>query len=73
MKKQPIRFEDYQIKPTRKGTKMKIQLKDNTVLIKSFDISAINFDTDAAINIHLGELESMNLWQKVTVNVSVWY
>lgn len=73
-KKTPLRLEDCQIKPGRRGSKMEIQLKDTTVLMKSpktFDFSAIDFDTDAGIAINLGELEDMSLYQKVTADVKV--
>ena len=52
MKKLPIRREECQIKRARRGEKMEIQLKDNTALKKSskiFDMSSLEFDTDAAI------------------------
>ena len=54
---------------SEKRGKMEIQLKDNTALKKSskvFDVSLLEFDTDAAIAI---KLESMNLYQKVNVEV----
>ena len=73
-KKTPLRLEDCQIKPGRRESKMEIQLKDTTILMKSpktFDFSAIDFDTDAGIAINLGELEDMSLYQKVTANVKV--
>ena len=38
---------------------------------KTFDFSAIDFDTDAGIAINLGELEDMSLHQKVTADVKV--
>ena len=60
----PLRLKDCQIKPGTHESKMKIQLKDTTVLMKSpktFDFSAIDFDTDAGIAINLGELEDMSL------------
>ena len=58
----------------RHGTKMEIQLKDTTTLMKTaktFDFSAIEFDTNAGITINLGELEDMHLYQKVTVDVKL--
>ena len=73
-KKTPLRLEDCQIKRGRRGPKMKIQLKDTTILVKSpktFDFTAIDFDTDAGIAINLGELEDMRLDQKVTADVKV--
>ena len=51
---------------------MEIQLKDNTALKRSskmFVVSSLKFDTDAAIAIKLEEVESMNLYQKVNVEV----
>ena len=38
---------------------------------KTFDFSAIEFDTDAGITINLGELKDVRLYQKVTVDVKV--
>ena len=70
-KKTPLRLEDCQIKPR---SKMEIQVKDTTVLMKSpktFGFSAIDFDTDAGIAINLGELEDTSFYQKVTADVKV--
>ena len=53
---------------------MEIQLKDTTILMKSpktFNFSAIDFDTDAGIVINVGELEDMSLYQKVTADMKV--
>ena len=69
-----IRLEDCQIKRGRREPKMEIQLKDTTIFVKSaktFDFSAIDFDTDAGIAINLGELEDMSLYQKVTADVNI--
>ena len=38
---------------------------------KTFDFSAIDFDTDAGIAINLGELEDLSLYQKVKADVKV--
>ena len=38
---------------------------------KIFNFSTIDFDTEAGLTIHLGELEDMRLYQKVRVDVNV--
>ena len=72
--KTSIQFSDCQIKQARRGSKMEVMLKGSTqvkVSPKKFDPSAFNFDDYDSMEIKLSNLNSTNVFDRVTVSVKV--
>ncbi len=73
-KKKPVQLEDCEIKQARRGQKMEIMLKGQTTISESqkkFDVASIDFEDDSPSTVALSGLDSMNVFDRVTVNVKV--
>jgi len=72
--KKAVQFEDCEIKQARSGVKMEIMLKGQTTIsesAKTFDVASIDFEDDSPSSVTLSELDSTNIWDRVSVDVKV--
>ena len=72
--KHPVELVDCQIKQARRGSKMEISLKRCTKISKSekeFDIAAIDFGDEGPAAVHLSEVSTKEVLDRVSVHVKV--
>ena len=73
-KRQAVHMQDFEVKKARRGANMEIILKQGTKISKSrktFDIPEADFEEFNAKDINLVELEELNEYQKVNVEVRI--
>ena len=69
---QPIKIENCEIKRAQRGNKSEVMLKGNTKIgdsPKKFAVSSLQYKDDTPTTITLSNLESTNVYERVTVNV----
>lgn len=67
-------LQDCEIKQARRGETMEIMLKGSTQVLKSpnkFDVSSLDFEDDGPVNIKVADIDSYNVFDRVSVNVKV--
>ena len=71
---QPIKIENCEVKRAQRGNKMEVMLKGNTKIgdsPKKFAVSSLQYKDDTPTTITLSNLETTNVYERVTVNVKV--
>jgi len=69
-----VQFEDCEIKQARRVGKDGDHAKGQTTIsesAKTFDVASIDFEDDSPSSVTLSELDSTNIWDRVSVNVKV--
>ena len=72
--KQAVQLQDCEIKQARWGEKMEIMLKGSTQVLKSpnkFDVSSLDFKDDGPVRFKIADIDSYNVFDRVSVNVKV--
>ena len=72
--KQPVELNDCEIKRARRGLKMEISLKGSTKITKSdkqFNMAAIEFADEGPPVVHLSQLDTRDVFDRVSVRVKV--
>ena len=70
--KEALQFDECEIKQARRGSNMEIMLKGTTqikVSPRKFEVSKTDLDDDTPSEVELANIDSLNVYNRVTVNV----